>query len=100
MTHFPTHEPEYRDWKPLRVPVTSQEYWTFVDGIIRRLIEDADASADHWQDIIGKLSYLPPPKREEISQALSVQVDDDRPDPALGRELRFATCSKSYKILK
>jgi hypothetical protein len=81
MTHFPTHEPEYRDWKPLRVPVTSQEYWTFVDGITRRLIEDADSSADRWQDMIGKLSHLPPPKREEVSQALSALVDQDRLTP-------------------
>jgi hypothetical protein len=76
-THFPTHEPEYRDWKPLRVPVTLQEYWTFIDGIISRLIEDADASADRWQQIIGKLSHLPPPKREEVSQALSALVGQD-----------------------
>lgn len=81
MTHFPTHEPEYRDWKPLRAPVTHQEYWTFVDGIIRRLIEDADSSADRWQAMIGKLSHLPPPKREEVTQALSALVDQDRLTP-------------------
>jgi hypothetical protein len=75
--HLPTHEPEYRDWKPLQVSVTPQEYWTFIDGIIHRLIEDADTSAERWCNIIEKLSHLPPPRRQQVRRALSRLIDEE-----------------------
>ena len=78
--HFPTREPAYRDWKPLKMRVTVQEYWTFMDEIVRRVLEDAAVSAEHWRSLIEKLSHLYPPGREQVRQTLSRLIDAERFD--------------------
>jgi hypothetical protein len=78
--HLPTREPAYRDWKPPKVRVTVQEYWTFIDEIVRRILQDAAISAERWRSLIEKLSHLHPPGREQVRQTLSRLIDAERFD--------------------
>jgi hypothetical protein len=58
--HMPTHEPEFRDWKPPREPVTNVEYFELVNEVTRRLIQDADEVAERWATLIESGSNVPP----------------------------------------
>jgi hypothetical protein len=83
--HFPTHEPEYRDWKPQRSPVTVQEYLAFIDEIVRRLLEDAGASPERWRSLIDQITHLPPPSRTQVREQLARLVHQAQ-FSATGRE--------------
>jgi hypothetical protein len=72
-THFPTSDPDYRDWKPTeRIPVTRVEYVTFVENIIDRLIEDVGTDISRWQELASRLPSLSPTGR---SRALTTLRD-------------------------
>jgi hypothetical protein len=73
--HISTHEPEYRDWKPQRSPVSPQEYWTFIDEIVHRLLEDAGTSPERWRSLIEQLTHLPPSTRGRMLWQLERVVD-------------------------
>jgi len=81
--HVPTHEPDFRDWRPTREPVTSVEYWKFIDGIAVWLIADAGLSVERWQSLIVKLRDLPTKYRERCQHALAACVNQI--DPADGQ---------------
>ena len=83
--HFPTHEPTYRDWKPARSPITVREYWTFIEEIVRRLLEDAGTSSERWRSLIEQITHLPPPSRLQVREQLGSLVDQASFDPR-GRE--------------
>jgi hypothetical protein len=70
--HMPTHDPKFRDWKRPRYPVTNLEYFSVVSEVLTRLIEDVNASAERWCDLLGRLPELPPAERERLTNALEV----------------------------
>jgi hypothetical protein len=81
--HMPTHEPAYRDWKPDRIPVT--EYWTFIEEIVRRLLEDAATSPERWRSLIEEVTHLPPTSRNQVREHLARLLDEGKLAPE-GRE--------------
>jgi hypothetical protein len=82
-THFPTSDPHYRDWKPNeRAPVMLAEYWTFVDDITNRLIEDAGTDIRRWQELVASLARLSPGGRTKAVVALQAFLNNSEiPDP-------------------
>jgi hypothetical protein len=76
--HFPTLEPEYRDWKPQKTPVSVPEYLSFIDELIRRLLEDAGSSAERWCSLIEELTHLPPANRQQVREQLARLVDEGK----------------------
>lgn len=58
--HMPTHEPEFRDWKPPREPVTNVEYFELVNAVTQRLVEDSGESGEKWAVLIESGSNVPP----------------------------------------
>jgi hypothetical protein len=47
---MPIHEPNYRTWKPRELAVTRAEYWSFIDEVVNRVLEDVEDSADRPAD--------------------------------------------------
>jgi hypothetical protein len=74
-THFPTHEPECRDWTPAKVPVTNVEYMSFVSAVVERCIEDAGTEGVRWKSLLAHYSDLPPNDRTMVVDALSHLVE-------------------------
>lgn len=74
-THFPTHEPKFRDWKASREPVKTVEYLQFVTDVVDRLLEEA-SGVDHWIALLDKLPQLPPQDRERLREALEAEISE------------------------
>jgi hypothetical protein len=70
----PTAEPRYQPWKPGKQPVTYAEYFSFVDEIVARAIEDAAKEPGRWEDLLERMPHLPPPNRAQVIGALGVAV--------------------------
>ena len=78
-THFPTHEPRFRDWKRSRKPVKTVEYLQFVADAVDRLLQDA-SGVNHWIALLDKLPQLPPRERERLREALEAEISESRWD--------------------
>ena len=75
--HFPTSDPDYRDWKPTeQAPVMMADYWTFVDDVTNRLIEDAGTDISRWQKLVTRLPRLSPGGRSKAIVALQAFTSD------------------------
>jgi len=57
-----TSEPHFRDWKPEQISMP-QDYWSFVENVCQRLLEDVRTEPARWASIIEKLPNLPPQVR-------------------------------------
>lgn len=90
--HLPTHEPQFRDWKPPRQPVTRIEYFSFVAGIIDRAILDAGQDPARWSELVERATQLPPDDRRRVVATLDQLVStgslDDSDTTGLWRSLR------------
>jgi len=72
--NHPTSAPSYRDWKPELSAVSAAEYWTFVEGVLTRLVEDAGESTARWSQLVECSTHLPPDGRRQVREGLDVQV--------------------------
>jgi hypothetical protein len=77
-THFPTHGPDYRDWKPPASPVTNVEYFSFISAVVERCIDEAGGDGDRWKSLIDRYSDLPPNDRDKVVDALESVVQAER----------------------
>jgi hypothetical protein len=68
--HMPTHEPQFRDWKPPQQPVTRVEYFSFVAEVVGRAIADAGQDPARWSELIERATQLPPEDRRRVVAAL------------------------------
>lgn len=68
--HFPTREPEFRDWKPERRPVTHPEYFGFISAVVQRCIAEAGSDGSRWDNLIDRYHNLPPTDRSAVTGAL------------------------------
>jgi hypothetical protein len=81
-THFPTHAPKYRDWKPASPPVTYSSLWAFTTAVVERCIEDAGTTAGRWLTLIDKLGNLSPGDRDLVLTTLmDLESDGDSFEP-------------------
>lgn len=71
--HSPTHEPEFRDWKPPHEPVTNIERFELEKAITERLVADAGKSGDRWSALIEDGSNVSP-LWELVREGLKKQV--------------------------
>ena len=54
MTSSPTSEPEWRLWKPDGdIHPTTQEYWSFMEALVNKMLTWADHSGQHWADLVA-----------------------------------------------
>jgi hypothetical protein len=83
----PTSAPRFRSWKPEQISVTTGEYWTVVQDVCQRLLEDVAADAPRWVSIIEELSNLPPQARATARQQLTALAADDRLDTVARRHI-------------
>jgi hypothetical protein len=74
--HSPTHEPEFRDWKPARVPVLNVDYFATISAVVERCIEDAGTDSERWKSIVERFSDLPSNDRAAVVSALSGFLED------------------------
>ena len=51
--------PRFRDWRPKEIYVNEREYWTLVEEVCRRLLEDVGTDSARWISIIDELPKLP-----------------------------------------
>jgi hypothetical protein len=73
--HLPTHEPQFRDWKPARSLVKMVECLQFVTETVTRLLNDA-TTTDHWIALLVKLPQLPSCDRERVHETLVSRLDE------------------------
>jgi hypothetical protein len=74
-THFPTHSPDYRDWKPTESVVLRREYFDFVSEVVARCVTEAGVDGERWQTLLDDLSNLPPDDREMVLVSLRARID-------------------------
>ena len=67
--------PKYRDWRPSAVTPTRTEYWSFVDELFTRILDDADSDATRLATLIDKLTDLPPKSVAALFGHLERRVD-------------------------
>jgi hypothetical protein len=75
--HFPSHEPTFRSWKPVKITVTYGEYFGFVSEIVARLVTAAGQDTSRWVKLIEQMPNLTPTDREVVLGALRQHVTDD-----------------------
>lgn len=88
-THFPTRDPEFRDWKPERSPVTNVEYFGFISAVVERSIAEAGTDGSRWDNLIDRYHNLPPADRSAVAGALSELIASNSLDKA-SRELLWS----------
>lgn len=69
-------EPRFRDWKPEKVAVTSQEYWSFIDAICSRVLDDVGDDPERWVALIQKIDALSPQPRAKVLARLAEGGDE------------------------
>lgn len=69
-------EPQFRDWKPEKIAVSRPDYWSFIDELYKRILEDVEHDSDRWVVLIDKIDDVPPGSRaatlarlDEMSEA-------------------------------
>lgn len=87
--HSPTHEPQFREWKPPRVGVSRVEYLAFIRELTERLIEDVADLPERWQGLIEESTTLPEEDRVSVRTAFAGRVKNQ----ALHQEGRRALWS-------
>ncbi|MDQ1438206.1 MAG: hypothetical protein QOK43_1835 [Acidimicrobiaceae bacterium] len=70
-THFPTHEPQYRDWKPARQPVLVAEFWQFIAEVVDRMLNTVDMHVGRWRELLEAHNDLPPEMRARVRSRLA-----------------------------
>lgn len=65
-THFPTHAPRFREWKPARQTVLVSEYVAFIDEVLGRALEDIGSSGERWSQLMHRFPDLPPDARGQV----------------------------------
>jgi hypothetical protein len=79
---FPTHRPRWRPWAQEQVSeVTPAELAAGTAQIVSRLLEEVDASADRWTDLIGHIDILAIGERDRVLSALEALDPDSLGDP-------------------
>ena len=68
--HLPTYQPRFRDWKPSDRTVSDAEKLAFWDGLVQRLIEDAETSGTRWAALLEMVADLPPHSRDKVRTCL------------------------------
>lgn len=56
---MPISSPRYRTWRPDTIAPTHAEFWTFMDGLFPRVLDDAGLDADKLTPLVDKLTELP-----------------------------------------
>lgn len=74
-THFHTHEPQFRDWKPPIRNVTNVEYFQIVSGVVDRAIDDAGNDPARWSQLLDEGTQLAPEQRRRLVTTLTEKVD-------------------------
>ena len=72
--HFPSYEPNFRNWKPPRVTVSYGEYFQVVTGVVTRLVEDARDDLDRWIKLVEQFPNLTPQDRQTVLDALQRRI--------------------------
>jgi hypothetical protein len=77
---FPSYAPEFRDWKPkdeawARVSLT--EYWSVVDGVVTRLLQQAGQIPSRWAKLVEEYDSLSPPERSSLREHISAAITGD-----------------------
>ena len=73
--HSPTHEPEFRDWKPAQRSTSNAEYFELVEAVAHRVVEDAATAGGRWSALLESGSSLPSVWKI-IREGLEERVDD------------------------
>jgi hypothetical protein len=77
-------EPHFRDWKPQKISVTNDlEYWSQVEEVGHRLLEDAGTDPTRWVSLVKELPNLPPHIRVRMLESLkALSADESLADQA------------------
>jgi hypothetical protein len=82
--NMPTHEPEFRDWKPAHQPVMTVEYINHLAEVVTRLLQDAGDNVSRWTQLLEAAYGLPPADRariyDDLERLAGTGIDaEDRP---------------------
>src|SRR4029450_2719517 len=75
--NMPTHEPNFRDWKPVRQPIRTVEYISHLAEIVSRLLHDAGVDVSRWTQLLEDAYGLPPADRTPIYDNLERFTTDE-----------------------
>jgi len=70
-TLSPNHKPTRKTWGwEAKEGATYSDIFEGVNGLVKRMIEDAGSNADRWSDLVSNLANLPIEQQEEICSEL------------------------------
>ena len=73
--HMPTATPQFRDWKPADVQVAEGDVLAFVAAVSERLVDDAGADMDRWEELISQIHTFAPDARAGARATLRSTID-------------------------
>ena len=73
--HSPTREPDYWDWKPAQVPVTTVEWLGLVSAVVDRCMSAAGHDGERWSAFLAHYADLPANDRLRAVEALTEVVE-------------------------
>ena len=78
--------PRFRDWKPENLSVTTREYWSVIDQVCARVVDEVGHDPARCIALIGKIDDLPP----AASDAILARLDKLSADSELSGAQRVA----------
>jgi hypothetical protein len=69
-SHFPTHAPEYRPWKPVQEPMLLVDYWAFIGLVVERLLALVGDDTVGWRELLDAHDGLTAELRSNVCAAL------------------------------
>lgn len=96
----PTHQPTWRDWgQEQGARVTVKEHWEMVQGLILRVIEDAQNHATRLMDVLQNHDNLTDEQLEKAIEALEVAtitLSEAEKEPLWDQLLRFIARQREF----
>lgn len=91
--------PRFREWRPADIEPTPAEYWSEIEALFARVLEDANADAARLSVLVDGLPNLPPTSRSALLTRLDGLYDElgDAGRPALWSTMR-AEAAKSREF--
>lgn len=80
--HIPA--PRYRDWKFAEIAPTRAEYWSFIDELFARVLDDAGSDPARLTPLVDGLPNLPPESRAALLERLEQLAESFDADARAG----------------
>lgn len=72
--HVPPRKPKLRDWEPKYDPALLDAYRSFIEAVVKRMLEDVGSDNSKWTNLFNDYPSLPPEQRSTIQNSLQERI--------------------------